>query len=154
MITDGKYILDKNGKAKLEKNLYAWASWMENGNRILKKTEVGKYSVSTIFLGIDYRMGDKGKPVLWETMVFRPLTKAQADRMNKDWDDAFKSIKKRSLPHDKKLIAALPKSTTFRYKAGRRVEAETFPMSRYTSREDALKGHAKTVRLVKKSIKK
>lgn len=154
MITDGKYILDKNGKPKLEKNLYAWASWMENGNRILKKTTVGKYSVSTVFLGIDYRFSGKGKPVLWETMVFRPLTKREADKMNQEWADTIASLKKRKYAHDKALLAALPKTGLPKYKAGRMVEADTFPMLRYTSKEDALKGHAKTVRLVKKAILK
>lgn len=31
---------------------------------------VGNSDVSTVFLGLDYRFGSKGPPILWETLVF------------------------------------------------------------------------------------
>lgn len=37
--------------------------------RVLAKTEIGRYEVSTVFLVIDHGFGS-GPPVLWETIVF------------------------------------------------------------------------------------
>lgn len=73
--TEGKYVLDDKGNPKEERNLFKWGAWFENNNneRIVKKTKVGKRTVSTVFLGLDYRFMPKpgDKPILWETMVFK-----------------------------------------------------------------------------------
>lgn len=64
------YILNEKGDAIVERDLLTWARWFEDAkNRVLCRTKVGKYDVSTVFLGLDYQFGD-GPPVLWETMVF------------------------------------------------------------------------------------
>lgn len=34
------------------------------------ETNIGPVSISTVFLGLDHRMGGAGPPVLYETMVF------------------------------------------------------------------------------------
>lgn len=54
-----------------------WCAEMERlrseGRYIVKQESVGKYWVSTVFLGLDhnfYRWRDKGVPLLFETMVF------------------------------------------------------------------------------------
>ena len=49
----------------------AWCLWFEQNlaRRIVAKSQVGPYLVSTVFLGLDHNFGD-GPPVLWETMVF------------------------------------------------------------------------------------
>lgn len=48
-----------------------WAQWFEDvENRIVKQEAVGKYFVSTVFLGIDHSIGG-GRPILFETMVFQ-----------------------------------------------------------------------------------
>ena len=69
------YILDEKGNLADAENLTDWATWMEEGggiNRIVAKTEVGPYRVSTVFLGINHRFIGKGPPILWETMIFGP----------------------------------------------------------------------------------
>lgn len=70
--TDDKYILNEDGDPVPEYNLYAWGDWFEKSgmNRRLKRTEVGDYYVSTVFLGVNYRMFEEGDPILWETMTF------------------------------------------------------------------------------------
>jgi hypothetical protein len=65
----GNYILDADGNPQLEPDLFTWAAWFEDANRILARSEVGDNKVSTVFLGLDYGFGG-GPPVLWETMVF------------------------------------------------------------------------------------
>lgn len=82
----GKYILDKNGKPKAEPDLMKWAAWFESTvgtkARVLDYTEIplknGMVSISTVFLGLDHNFVDigKGKPVLWETMIFGSKHKA------------------------------------------------------------------------------
>lgn len=66
------YILNSDGTPVEEPNLERWAHWMADPHaRRVAWTEVGEWSVSTIFLGSDHAFGN-GLPVLWETMVFGP----------------------------------------------------------------------------------
>ena len=50
-------------------NLLEWAKGFEEGSRIVTQEYVGDQWISTVFLGIDHQWG-KGKPVLFETMIF------------------------------------------------------------------------------------
>lgn len=70
MKTNGKYIL-KGRRVYKEPDLEKWARWIEDAelNRIVGRTKVGKLTVSTVFLGLDHNFRDKGKPILFETMV-------------------------------------------------------------------------------------
>lgn len=73
MKATGKYILNEKGNPIEETDLIKWATWFETsgGKRIVKKEKVGDMLVSTVFLGIDYRFGEKlNDPILYETMVF------------------------------------------------------------------------------------
>lgn len=64
------WILDENGKPK-QVPFMEWAEWFEEGkNRIVKRTDLNDWFVSTVFLGLDHRFSGKGDPILWETMVF------------------------------------------------------------------------------------
>lgn len=51
-----------------------WAHWYEKGRRIVKRSTIGPYMVSTVFLGVDHRFDGEGPPILWETMVFGEVT--------------------------------------------------------------------------------
>jgi hypothetical protein len=60
-----KYILNKNGKPKVEPNLLKWGKWFEKAG---ETRCIGlDRGVSTVFLGIDHQFGD-GPPLLWETL--------------------------------------------------------------------------------------
>jgi hypothetical protein len=63
------YILDENGKPRVEPDLWTWAMWFEKADRQVAETFVGDLWVSTVFLGLDHSWGN-GPPILWETMVF------------------------------------------------------------------------------------
>lgn len=69
-----KYILDENGEPQKEDDTLKWAKWFEKGNRVLEQTMIDGVKVSTVFLGIDHRIGEYGSykkpPILWETMIF------------------------------------------------------------------------------------
>jgi hypothetical protein len=66
-----KYILDDDNNLVEEPDLIKWGQWMEEAGkrRIVAKTQVGKYLVSTVFLGLNHQWGS-GPPLLFETMVF------------------------------------------------------------------------------------
>lgn len=66
-----KYIL-VNGEP-VEADWETWSRWFDkNGKeRVLAQTDYEHVWVSTVFLAMDYNFGQIGKPVLWETMVFK-----------------------------------------------------------------------------------
>lgn len=72
------YILDKKGNPVVEPDVLKWARWFETSGmkRVVKKTSVEGYEVSTVFLGTDYSFSEKDEPTLYETMVFNkePVT--------------------------------------------------------------------------------
>lgn len=72
------YILNKD-KEVIPAPLREWASFFEEGNRVVAKSEAeairpdgSKYTVevSTVFLGLDHRYDGEGPPIVFETMVF------------------------------------------------------------------------------------
>lgn len=99
------YILGRFGRPKQCDDLMQWCSWFETSNRGLEYTVIkdanrkgiGGIHVSTVFLGIDHNFSQKGKPLLWETMVFGgPLSEhgeryssaADAKKGHKRWVEA------------------------------------------------------------------
>lgn len=76
---NGRYILDEAGNVMPCPSLLEWAAWFETAGekRRLARDQVGDYTVSTVFLGLDYGMPSQAtndplhyQPVLWETAVF------------------------------------------------------------------------------------
>jgi len=68
---NGRYILAGKVPVPCE-DLLTWARWIEDHNRdrIVRQEEVGKFFVSTVFLGLDHDFSFEGPPLLFETMVF------------------------------------------------------------------------------------
>ena len=69
-----KYILDGAGNPVPEPDTLKWGQWFEdsmaNDCRTVARPNVGKFQVSTVFLGLDHSFGGE-YPVLFETMIFR-----------------------------------------------------------------------------------
>lgn len=87
----GKYIL--KGKAPiLCEDLIEWGKWLQNADRNVKLTQIGKLKVSTVFLGLDHQFGD-GSPLLFETMVFGGKMDGEMDRYS-TWEEAESGHKK------------------------------------------------------------
>ena len=65
-----KYIL--KGHVAVPANTEEWARFFENiDNRRVASTNFGEdIRVSTVFLGLDYRFGNDGPPLIFETMIF------------------------------------------------------------------------------------
>lgn len=67
----------------------------EGGNRIVKQEDVGPYFVSTVFLMLDHGFGDEGRPVLFETMVFKDGSGHDEDMERCcTWDEAVEQHKR------------------------------------------------------------
>jgi hypothetical protein len=49
-----------------------WMHWFagHEEERIVKKTEIGHFEISTVFLGLDHNFLPDGPPLIYETMVF------------------------------------------------------------------------------------
>ena len=56
-----------------------WAEYFERGNRRVRLTKIGKFEVSTVFLGLDHNFSGRGEPILFETMTFTAEDGAEAD---------------------------------------------------------------------------
>jgi hypothetical protein len=53
-------------------DIQEWARRFERDERRVRVTRVGKYRVSTVFLGLDHRFHGSGPPLVFETMIFTP----------------------------------------------------------------------------------
>lgn len=90
----GRYVLLEQHPIP-ENNLFKWAEWVEKAqNRIIGKTVIKDSTVSTVFLALDHNYSGKGKPILFETMVFggplddeqeRYCTYFEAEQGHKRW---------------------------------------------------------------------
>ena len=56
-----------------------WAQSVASSDRTLEKTSLGVAEVSTVFLGLDHRLGN-GPPLWFETMVFGGKMDQEMDR--------------------------------------------------------------------------
>ena len=67
------YLL-KDGKLTTTKNLSEWEKWCDEiNNRIIARTILEEdtiVEVCTVFLALDQNLRSRGKPILFETMVF------------------------------------------------------------------------------------
>jgi hypothetical protein len=92
-----KYIL-KNKKPVPVESILEWGEWFEeasrSGERIVKQEKFpnGK-KVSTVFLGVDHSLG-RGKPLLFETMVFNSDGEEEETARYSTWKKAEKGHKK------------------------------------------------------------
>ena len=81
-----KYRLD--GKKPVEcEDLLTWAKGFETANRHVAKEKRDGVLVSTVFLGLDHRLGGNGPPILFETMIFGGPHDGDQDRYC-TWEEA------------------------------------------------------------------
>jgi hypothetical protein len=51
-------------------DLLEWADWFEQANRTVRRSFIGEYFISTVFLSMDHSFFG-GPPELFETMIFK-----------------------------------------------------------------------------------
>lgn len=85
----GKYILDGHTPVQVE-DLLTWARWIEQcDRRVADDYPAAGIMVSTVFLGLDHNFGERGPPLLFETMIFGGAH-SQWQRRCSTWDQALK----------------------------------------------------------------
>lgn len=98
------YILNEQGDPFIEPDLITWAKWFEKAKRHAGLTTVGRYKISTVFLGLDHNWG-LGPPVVWETMVFKKESKGKkwilGDFMKVEMDRCSGSSEQAEAMHEK-----------------------------------------------------
>lgn len=79
------------------KKLIEWGRSFEISNRRVAQEQVGKYWISTVFLGLDHGWGD-GPPMLFETMAFKGKSGRARKSVYQDrcstWEEAEEMHKK------------------------------------------------------------
>lgn len=80
------YILDGHTPVPIT-GLYEWGRYMSQGDRHVALTYIGTLRISTVFLGLDHQFGDKGPPLLFETMIFDDGADAYQTRCS-TWEEA------------------------------------------------------------------
>ena len=69
-----RYVLDAEGNPIREDDQTTWNAFMRDADRRRVALDAaGKWTVSTVFMGMDHDVVGSGPPVLWKTMVFGPL---------------------------------------------------------------------------------
>lgn len=48
-----------------------WGKWLGKTRTKVRKTFIGRYFISTVFLGMDHNFSTHGQPLLFETMVIK-----------------------------------------------------------------------------------
>jgi hypothetical protein len=66
----GLYIL-RNKLAVPVATVEEWGRFFQTENRIVAVEQIGGYTISTVFLGLDHSFGGE-LPILFETMIFGP----------------------------------------------------------------------------------
>jgi hypothetical protein len=98
------YVLDGTTPVPAS-DLETWGQWFQaNNNRIVKQEDVGRYHVSTVFLGIDHNFAMTGPPVLFETMVFGGSGDDEYCDRCSTWDEAL-------VMHEQAVLRAQARST-------------------------------------------
>lgn len=76
------YIL--KGTRVIPTDAKTWAAWFEQATkdkaRIIKQERVGKYFISTVFIGLDHNLFDQSHPHIFESMVFSGGESIDQDR--------------------------------------------------------------------------
>lgn len=91
----GFYMLDADNKVVQPKNWIEFSDFEKSKRRLIKKTNIGNYCISTVFLGINHGM--YSNPLWFETMVFDSSNPKEGDIIGldiycdrcKDYQEAF-----------------------------------------------------------------
>ncbi len=83
------YTLNAQGEAVICHDLVKWGLWFATAKRTVGVTSVGRYTVSSVFMGIDFNVGaDPSSPVLWETALFLDDNIIHVDRCSGNREQA------------------------------------------------------------------
>lgn len=102
---DGRFIktVDEHGQLIIEAMRHIEELSKDHDYKIVSKTEVNDYEVSTVWLGIDHGFG-KGAPLIFETMVF--TRGSNGDVPYDEWCWRYSTLEEAELAHES-IVTAL-----------------------------------------------
>lgn len=65
----GFYFILKDKKVVVCEDSDEWEKFFKSEERIVSKSRIGKFEVSTVFLGVNFSL-NKEEPIVFETMIF------------------------------------------------------------------------------------
>lgn len=81
-MSEGRYILDDDGRPVPCPDIHAWAKWFDRMENRRVALHVGDAcTISTVFLAMDHDFSGVGPPILYETLI--TYTLSQDDRMER-----------------------------------------------------------------------
>lgn len=83
-----------------------WGEWYARADRHVAQTTVGPLSVSTVFLGLNHNFMGKGRPLLFETMVFGDFEHYHQGRCS-TWEEA-EAMHAEGVAHAQAQVKAAP----------------------------------------------
>jgi hypothetical protein len=87
-LTVGMFILDGHQAVPTE----SWLEWhkcfRDSEKRIVGRTEIGKITISTVFLGMDHGWGPRSEGLVFETMVFGYDGNENMTTRYRTWEEA------------------------------------------------------------------
>ena len=86
-----RYYILKDKKVIPVNDVLEWAKMFEKKDRRVAEDNIGEVRISTVFLGLDHRIG-KGKPLIFETMIFEGELDQEMDRYS-TYEEAEKGHK-------------------------------------------------------------
>lgn len=65
------WILDDDNNIVKPKSIDEWLDFFKSDRRVLRRDNIEKYLISSVFLTIDHNYSDSDDPILFETMIFK-----------------------------------------------------------------------------------
>ena len=84
-------------------NKYGFRDDFDWSTRFDLKSQVGKYLVSTVDLGIDHNFLGVGAPLYYETMIFKTDKKGNIDFGGIDYQERYSTQKEAEIGHQKAI---------------------------------------------------
>ena len=112
--------------------------------KVVARTEVGPYVVSTVWLGLDHSYRDEGPPLIFETMVFTASALSE-ENMDKPM---FIEGEYEQLPP----IIGLPEGLKIPKRNPDRESLIEFDCERYATEDEAVTGHRQMVELIQATL--
>lgn len=81
------YVL--RGREAIPAPMETWARDFEKTERRIKQEYVGRFWISTVFLGLDHQWKDGGPPLIYETMVFAHSWEEEETHRYSTYDQAL-----------------------------------------------------------------
>lgn len=130
------FYVEVDGVPKPVEKAEEWGIWRETADVRVAQDDVGPFWVSTVFLGLDHNYHPRGAPLIYETMVFGPPEPYKLPEEGPPDEDLASPWGVMAQSWWEMISRWVAEGRTFRPEQDQQ---------RYSTREQALAGHAEMV---------